>query len=47
MKLTCGTNNAASDLGDFSYCLEMQKALDLSWKHMWVPGHAPKRAARD
>jgi hypothetical protein len=47
VKFTCGTNNAGADLGDFAYCLEMQRALDLSWKHMWVPGHGQKRAERD
>jgi len=47
VKLTCGTNNAGSDLGDWSYCLEMQQALGLTWKDMWVPGSQPRRVDRD
>jgi len=47
-RFTFGTNNAgAEDLGDWSYGLQMQKALGLTWKDMFVPGHAPSRAARD
>ena len=47
-KFTFGTNNAgAQDLGDWSYPLAMQKALSLSWKDMFVPGHQPSRAQRE
>ena len=47
-KFTFGTNNAgASDLGDWSYPLAMQKALGLTWKDMFVPGHGPSRARRE
>ena len=47
-RFTFGTNNAgASDLGDWSYPLAMQKALGLTWKDMFVPGHGPNRAQRE
>jgi hypothetical protein len=47
-RFTFGTNNAgASDLGDWSYPLAMQKALGLTWQDMFVPGHQPSRAQRD
>jgi hypothetical protein len=47
-KFTFGTNNAgATDLGDWSYPLAMQKALGLTWKDMFVPGHGPSRARRE
>ncbi len=47
-KFTFGTNNAGpSDLGDWSYPLAMQKALDLKWQDMFVPGHQPSRAQRE
>ncbi len=47
-KFTFGTNNAgATDLGDWSYALAMQKALGLTWKDMFVPGHGPSRAQRE
>jgi hypothetical protein len=47
-KFTFGTNNAgAQDLGDWSYPLAMQKALALTWKDMFVPGHGPNRAQRE
>ena len=47
-KFTFGTNNAgASDLGDWSYPLEMQRKLDLKWQDMFVPGHQPSRAQRE
>jgi hypothetical protein len=47
-KFTFGTNNAgATDLGDWSYPLAMQKALGLTWKDMFVPGHQPSRAHRE
>jgi hypothetical protein len=46
-KFTFGTNNAgANDLGDWSYPLEMQRKLGLTWKDMFVPGHQPSRAQR-
>jgi len=48
VKFTFGTNNGgAEDLGDWSYPLEMQKKLGLSWKDMFVPGHQPSRAQRE
>jgi hypothetical protein len=47
-RFTFGTNNAgAHDLGDWSYPLAMQKALGLTWKDMFVPGHGPSRAQRE
>jgi hypothetical protein len=47
-KFTFGTNNAgASDLGDWSYPLDIQKKLGLTWKDMFVPGHHPSRAQRE
>jgi len=47
-RFTFGTNNAgAEDLGDWSYPLAMQKALGLTWKDMFVPGHGPSRAQRE
>ncbi len=47
-KFTFGTNNAgASDFGDWSYPLAMQKALGLTWKEMFTPGHGPNRAQRE
>jgi len=46
-KFTFGTNNAgADDLGDWSYPLEMQRALGLTGEDMFVPGHAPSRTQR-
>ncbi|HVO12931.1 MAG TPA: family 16 glycoside hydrolase [Vicinamibacteria bacterium] len=48
VKFTFGTNNGgASDLGDWSYPLEMQRKLGLTWKDMFVPGHQPSRAQRE
>jgi hypothetical protein len=47
-KFTFGTNNAgASDLGDWSYPLDIQKKLGLKWQDMFVPGHHPSRAQRE
>jgi hypothetical protein len=47
-KFTFGTNNAgATDLGDWAYPLAMQKALGLTWKDMFVPGHQRSRAQRE
>ncbi len=47
-KFTIGTNNTSdTDYGDWSYPLEMQRKLKLSWKDMWVPGHGPSRAQRE
>jgi hypothetical protein len=47
-KFTIGTNNtSSSDFGDWTYPLEMQQKVGLSWKSMWVPGHAPSRAQRE
>jgi len=46
-RFTFGTNNAgADDLGDWSYPLEMQKALELGWEDMFVPAHAPSKAQK-
>jgi hypothetical protein len=45
-KFTFGTNNADRDLGDWSYCLEIQRRVGLTWRDMYVPGHQPKRADR-
>jgi len=46
-KFTFGTNNGgADDFGKWEYPLEMQKRLELSWKDMFVPGHAPSRSQR-
>jgi hypothetical protein len=46
-RFTFGTNNAgAEDLGDWTYPLEMQKALDLTWEDMYVPGQGPSKAQR-
>jgi len=47
-KFTFGTNNAsAADFGDWSYPLAMQRALELEWQDMFVPGHGPSRAQRE
>ncbi len=47
-KFTFGTNNAgATDLGDWSFPLEMQEKLGLTWRDMFVPGHQPNRAQRE
>jgi len=47
-KFTIGTNNGgADDLGDWSYPLEMQAALELTWEDMFVPGHAPSKAQKE
>jgi histidinol phosphatase-like PHP family hydrolase len=47
-KFTFGTNNAgATDIGNWSYPLEMQRKLDLRWTDMFVPGHQPSRARRE
>jgi hypothetical protein len=47
-KFTFGTNNeGATDLGNWSYPLAVQKALGLSWKDMFVPGHQPSRVQRE
>ncbi len=47
-KFTFGTNNGgADDLGDWSYPLAMQQALELGWQDMYVPGHAPSKAQRE
>jgi hypothetical protein len=47
-KFTFGTNNAgADDLGDWSYPLEMQRALELGWQDMFVPGHGPSKAQKE
>lgn len=47
-KFTFGTNNAGTaDIGDWSYPLEMQRKLELTWKDMFVPGQQPSRARRE
>lgn len=47
-KFTFGTNNTGpEDIGDWSYPLEMQRKLELTWEDMFVPGHAPSRAQRE
>jgi hypothetical protein len=47
-KFTFGTNNGgADDLGDWSYPLEMQQALELDWEDMYVPGHGPSKAQKE
>jgi histidinol phosphatase-like PHP family hydrolase len=46
-KFTFGTNNGgADDLGDWSYPLDMQRKLELTWEDMYVPGHAPSKARK-
>lgn len=46
-KFTIGTNNTtAGDFGDWSYPLEMQEKVGLTWRDLWVPGHEPSRAKR-
>lgn len=48
VKFTFGSDTTtAENYGDWSYALEMQKACGLTWKDMWVPGHAPTRAQRE
>jgi histidinol phosphatase-like PHP family hydrolase len=45
-KFTIGTGPALDgDRDDWSYVLEVQKKLELSWRDMFVPGHTPNRAA--
>jgi hypothetical protein len=47
-RFTFGTNNTgASDFGDWSYPLEMQRRLGLEWRDMFVPGYAASRAQRE
>jgi hypothetical protein len=46
VRFTFGTNNAARDLGDWSYCFDMQRKVGLAWTDMFVPGNQPKRADR-
>ncbi len=47
-KFTFGTNNGgADDLGDWSYPLEMQQALELGWQDMYIPGHEPTKAQKE
>ncbi len=47
-KFTIGTNNtSAKDFGDWTYPLEMQRKIALTWKDMFVPGHQPSRAQRE
>jgi hypothetical protein len=45
VKFACGTNNAgASDLGRLQYCIEMIRACNLTWQHMWVPAAEGQKA---
>jgi hypothetical protein len=47
VRFTIGTNNAgADDFGDWSYPLQLQAKLGLTWRDMWVPGRGPTRAQR-
>jgi hypothetical protein len=47
VRFTIGTNNAgADDFGDWSYPLQLQEKLGLTWRDMWVPGRGPTRAQR-
>lgn len=47
-KFTIGTNNTgADDWGNWDYALDLQRKLNLGWRDMWVPGHAPSRAQRE
>lgn len=47
VRFTVGTNNAgADDFGDWSYPMQLQQKLGLTWQDMWVPGRAPSRAQR-
>jgi hypothetical protein len=47
-KFTIGTNNtSAKDFGDWTYPLEMQQKIGLTWKDMFVPGHQASRAQRE
>ena len=46
-KFTIGTNNtSAADYGDWSYPMEMQQKVGLTWRDMYVPGHEPSRSQR-
>jgi hypothetical protein len=46
-KFTFGTNNTGpEDLGDWSYCLDMQRRCRLTAADMFVPGRKPRRASR-
>jgi histidinol phosphatase-like PHP family hydrolase len=48
VKFTFGSDTiTAENYGDWPYALEMQKAAGLTWRDMWVPGHAPTRAQRE
>jgi histidinol phosphatase-like PHP family hydrolase len=45
-KFTVG-DEGGGDYTDWSYILEIQKKLGLTWRNMWVPGHEPTRAQRE
>lgn len=48
VKFTVGADDTGADnYADWSYILEMQKAVGLNWRNMWVPGHEPTRAQRE
>jgi histidinol phosphatase-like PHP family hydrolase len=44
-KFTVG-DDGGGDYTDWSYVLEIQKKLGLTWRNMWVPGHEPTRTQR-
>ncbi len=44
-KFTVGDNGSnAQDFTDWSYVLELQQKLKLTWRDMYVPGHDPTRS---
>ncbi|MES1168241.1 MAG: hypothetical protein ABUL61_03625, partial [Oleiharenicola lentus] len=46
-KFTVGDNGGnVEQFTDWSYLLEMQQKLKLTWRDMYVPGHEPTRAQR-
>jgi hypothetical protein len=48
VKFTAGSDDTTlENYTDWSYFLEMQKAVGLGWRDMWVPGHGPTRAQRE
>lgn len=47
-KFTIGTNNtSAADYGDWSYPTAIVKQVGLTWRDLWVPGHAQSRIQRE
>ena len=48
VRFTVGSDGTTvEDYADWSYILEMQRKLGLTWRNMWVPGHEPTRAQRE